>query len=300
MSTFKGFLLGFLSIISFGFCKQHIHQENKNQIAESFVVSNETPAFERFARDSIRKKLEQKIANGQALVAHIFVPLCDNDHQGIVPVNKSLGNGLSLKTNLYWGAGYGMKSHFKLHTDWKLLKSELDLDSNILERVVFYKKIGKAKVYLVADAYRGDKMRECLENYFYALAGRYEDIVMIDSLEIPCGSYADLLAFNGHNGLMDTNPKVIVNHDGRYRDAVVIACLSYRYFETRLNYLKAYPLVTTTNLMAPEAYVMEGIIDAWAKMKTEIEIKNAAGDAYDLKHSCSQAAARRLFMTGWD
>ena len=59
-------------------------------------------------------------------MVHVFVPLCDNEHQGIIPVNASLGNGMNLQTNLYWGARYGVKSHFKSLPAWKLLVSKKD------------------------------------------------------------------------------------------------------------------------------------------------------------------------------
>ena len=37
---------------------------------------------------------------------HVFVALCDNKYQGIVPVPESIGNGQNARTNLYWGAAY--------------------------------------------------------------------------------------------------------------------------------------------------------------------------------------------------
>ena len=52
---------------------------------------------------------------------HVFVALCDNDNQGIVPVPSKLGNGQDPKNNLYWGALYGVKTHFKNSKDWTLV-----------------------------------------------------------------------------------------------------------------------------------------------------------------------------------
>ena len=54
---------------------------------------------------------------------HVFVALCDNVHQGIVPVPVSIGNGQKPSTNLYWGCGYGIKTYFKKSQEWKLLKT---------------------------------------------------------------------------------------------------------------------------------------------------------------------------------
>ena len=44
---------------------------------------------------------------------HVFVVLCDNKNQGIVPVPERLGDGEKPKTNLYWGARYGVKAFFR-------------------------------------------------------------------------------------------------------------------------------------------------------------------------------------------
>ena len=41
---------------------------------------------------------------------HIFVALCDNKYQGIVPVPAKIGNGQEPNANLYWGCGYGIDS----------------------------------------------------------------------------------------------------------------------------------------------------------------------------------------------
>jgi len=53
---------------------------------------------------------------------HIYVALCDNEFQGIVPVPEKIGNGKDARLNLYWGAGYGVKTYFNLKTqDWKMI-----------------------------------------------------------------------------------------------------------------------------------------------------------------------------------
>ena len=42
-----------------------------------------------------------------------MVALADNDHQGIVPVPRQLGDGDDPANNLYWGARYGVKTYFR-------------------------------------------------------------------------------------------------------------------------------------------------------------------------------------------
>jgi hypothetical protein len=48
----------------------------------------EVPQYTKFSRDNIEKRLAQKIKNKESLIAHVFVPLCDNENQGIVPVGE--------------------------------------------------------------------------------------------------------------------------------------------------------------------------------------------------------------------
>ena len=42
-----------------------------------------------------------------------------------------MGNGLDLRNNLYWGAKYGFKNHFKKYTNWKLILSEKNTSNTI-------------------------------------------------------------------------------------------------------------------------------------------------------------------------
>jgi len=281
-----------------------VQTEINHSVAKDTFVTDPGVPLKVDDRSEITKRLSQKIKNKTPLVIHAFVPLCDNENQGIVPVNAQLGDGTGLKTNLYWGAGYGLKSYFKLKTDWKLLQSTLDPDEKILERVVFNKKFSNgADVYLIADAYRGDKMDESLHEFFLSLAGRKKEKLMLNSaVEIPFYSDADMLVFNGHNGLMDDSVRSYTSIDTIPRDAVIIACYSHSYFtmNSHLPQCGGYPLVTTSGLLAPEAYVLEGVINAWVQLKSDNEIRIAAGDAYHSKHpSTTQNGARWLFKTGW-
>src|SRR5215510_12112818 len=54
----------------------------------------------------------EKAAVNSVPVIHVFVALADNVNQGIVPVSASLGNGDNAKTNLYWGAAFGVRTFF--------------------------------------------------------------------------------------------------------------------------------------------------------------------------------------------
>jgi len=271
--------------------------ENKQN---TITVTATEEVFDKFTRDKIKLKFKNKIEDSIPLVIHVFVPLCDNLYQGIIPVGGKLGDGRNLKTNLYWGAGYGLKTWFIRSIEWKLLNNELFQDSSILERAVYSRTYkNKANVYLILDAWAGDKMQECLINYFNSLAGILKDSASIGSSKIPAFSNSDFLIFNGHNGLMDSQIEVIKNRDGVEKDAAVIACISHNYFTERFRYLKAYPLVLTTSLLPPEAYVVSAIIDNWALQNEEELIRTSAGEAMARIHKIAVKPCVNMFKTGW-
>lgn len=240
-------------------------------------------------------------AAGQAepRVVHIFVALCDNKHQGIHPVSPALGNGQEPSGNLYWGAMYGLKTWFSRQPGWKLVKREEKPLPYILERVVFKHK--KSDLYLVADAYDGRNMRECLRDFFQAASAGLPEPVTLGAEAGPpllfAGGRAQLVVFVGHNGLMEIHdlayPRSV---SGTSRQAAVFACRSRFFFKAPLLKSGARPLLMTTGNMAPEAYSVDALITAWSDGKSPEETREAVARAYHKFQNCGLSAARSLFV----
>ncbi len=251
-------------------------------------------------RQEILARLKQKVVEGKPLVAHILVALCDNDHQGIVPVPKTLGDGMNPRSNLYWGALYGIKTHFKKSKDWIFLESIPNPSADVLERVIFKKKYKAGhEVLLIADAYRGDRMKACLQDFFASTAGIKTEALSIENKEVGLFSKADLIGFNGHNGLMDVAVDIPKKENETFQDAAIIGCISYDYFIEPLQKSGAYPLITTTGLMAPEAYVFEGILNSWGALQEEKAVHSHAARAYHQYQKCGIGGATNLFRVSW-
>jgi len=262
--------------------------------------------FPNFDRSKIETQLKQKVADEEPLIVHIFVPLCDNEHQGIVPTTASLGNGFSLRSNLYWATSTGMKRYFKEKKHWKLLRSIKNVyqDSVVLERVIFKRTYpNKAVVYLVADAYRGDKMFETVNHFLRAASNNHTELQNLeDDRSISIHGAADLVVFNGHNGLFDlyyNQPKRWYNSTDRQKDVAIIACYASEYFERETMRAKAYPIVRAKGRLHPGAFVISAIIDDWAMLKSVEEMRLSAGKAYCEIHNCSIKTSKKLFYKGW-
>jgi len=227
---------------------------------------------------------------------HVFVALCDNEHQGIVPVPSKIGNGEDPKNNLYWGALYGLKTYFRKSNDWKLIENVQKTKDVVLERCVF--KHEKRNVYLVADAYRGREIRQTVVDFLDSASGNKKESISIDSQKVTLriSGGANVVAYVGHNGLMDfhldTYPKKANTEN---RDAIILACASKPYFSIPLRKAGANPILWTTGLMCPEAYTLKSAIDGWILNETTREIGLRAAKAYHKYQKCSLDAAKRLF-----
>lgn len=231
-------------------------------------------------------------------VAHVLVALCDNENQGIVPVPAFLGNGEDTQKNLYWGAAFGVKTFFSKSASWQKLAEIDNPKENVLQRIVFKHKT--QNVYLVADAYRGSKMRETVDDFFAATAGAKRENVELKDLTLQILGSANLVAFVGHNGLMDfTLENQPAKRDDDARDAVILACASRKYFSAPLKKTSAKPLLWTSNLMAPEAYILHDALEGWTRGESDEQVRDRAAAAYAKYQKIGLKSAQNLLVTGW-
>jgi hypothetical protein len=238
------------------------------------------------------------IFTNKAAIIHVFVALCDNVNQGIVPVPKAIGNGQDPANNLYWGCDYGIKSFFRNKTEWQLVATRKKLNIHILERCIFKHKNNNS--YLVADAYDGAFIKECTTDFIEACAGAKKDTTILkDTLGIT--GNASLLAYIGHDGLMDfklTNTPA--KKDKQQREAIILACKSKWYFANIIQKTGAKPLLWTTQFMCPEAYTLDAALSGWLKKETDTQIHLRAASAYSKYQHCSVKAASNLLVTGYE
>ena len=208
---------------------------------------------------------------------HVFVALADNEHQGIAKVPAKIGNGDDAANNLYWGTTDGFKSVFGRSKAWKLEKTENNPTSEILERRS-YRHASKDCV-LVAEAWRGKNIHQCLEAFFASLRDRK----------------SDLTAFIGHNGLMDGPVAVSPLDVSTSTDAIVLCCRSAGWFKPHLEALKVRPVLATDQFMYPGSFLLRDALDVWLRGGPRSEIRMAAAKAYATNQKISVKAAAGVF-----
>lgn len=269
-----------LSSIFFTYCKEQKNKKEYNKIEKEITETSKVP--------NIEFDFETK-------TIHIIVALCDNKYQGIVPVPKTIGNGQDPKNNLYWGTAYGIKTYFSRSSEWSLI-NQTKIDSLILERLIFKHK--KKDYFIVADAYNGKNIKRATEIFLRSSAGIIKDTLKLNNRVIGILGNSKLVAYIGHDGLMDFNiQEKFKNIDNVKRDVIILACYSKNYFASHLKKSNVNPLVWTTGLMAPEAYTIHDAITGYVNGETNDKIRVRAAKAYSKYQKCGLNASKRLLVT---
>lgn len=229
---------------------------------------------------------------------YLQVALCDNKYQGIVPVPEKIGNGQEPGSNLYWGAAFGIKTFFRKSKHWELISARTPNDT-ILERLIFRHKQHK-EVYLVADAYNGKYIKQCTIDLLNNSAGSIKDTVMVADKALGIKGHATTLAYIGHDGLMDFQlNETFRNTDKIKRDIFVLACFSKKFFAPYVKDANVEPVLWTSHLMAPEAYIIHDALEAYLNNASREQVRAQAAAAYAKYQKCSLKAAKNLLITGW-
>lgn len=259
------------------------------------------------SRADIEARLANDLAESKPVVVHVIVALCDNRHQGIVPVSATLGNGQDARNNLYWGAMYGIRSHLLGAERWRPIAENIHDNDSILASFAAVKTLRRGQdsitVYLVAEGWDGRYIRAATMRFLDMVGGTVRDTVRLDhghdTLLLSSGGDAHLICYVGHNGLMDFTPARYPMYDStaEARSAVVLACASKSYFQEILQRIDAHPLLLTTNLMAPEAYTLAAVIQSFVSGESAEIVVSAAARAYATYQKCSPGAARGLFYS---
>ena len=213
----------------------------------------------------------------EAKTVKIFVALCDNATQGIVPVGAKIGDGNVPGDNLYWGSAEGIRTWFKRSAKWSIAEAGVPPVEPIMETIsATHKKHG---LVLTAEAYRGSAIRQCVEDFEKAVASDAYDFV----------------AFVGHNALMDFDFPAPASQSPNGTSVAVVCCKSRVYFKDRVVALGGTPVLLTEQFMYPGAFIMHDAIEAWAIGGKPEDLRNAAGKAYAKNQKISVKSATGVF-----
>ena len=233
------------------------------------------------------------LAAGKPLVVQVHVPLCDNS---IIPCgNAKLGDGENPDTNLYWATTPGFGLWFQKQPGWKRVLRQrgtatgitdvlaLEVYRRTIHAPAAWVKRGVPKQFevdIVAFGWRGKAIDKALAAYSQDLGGgAARTITLDDKSTLAAGGAAQLIAWVGHNRLMDLDTYSWPKPGKQVIGNISIACHTAAYQETDSS-ANRVPLLMTRDLLFANAAPLEAVVLAFARGASYKTIRADAAAAY--------------------
>lgn len=202
-------------------------------------------------------------------------------HVGLYDQQKAetrYADGDDPRTNLYWGALFGIDTHFPNSAGWRRAYRDEAADTKVVARSVFHKRVVPSEhwvelgvtepfgVYVLAVAWRHDHLVEAMEQPIRdAICGQAVDL-QVDGKSIAFGGGSAIVGYVGQNHMHEEYWNPLDRLDGcrltRQVGIFYAAPFSAAVLHMPLVDTGLYPVLFTRNRITPEAYVVDGILDA--------------------------------------
>jgi hypothetical protein len=240
-------------------------------------------------------KVIDDLAAGKPLVVEVHVPLCESSI--IACGNAKLGDGDNPDTNLYWSTTPGFGEWFaRRGSGWKrVLKQTADAtgDKDVLAVHVYrrsidtpsaWRKRGVPKHFeldIVVHGWRGKAIDRALAAYADDVSGKgTRALVLADNSKLAAGGSAQLVAFVGHNRLMDLDKFEWPDPGAAVKGTIAIACDTAPYMKREVPAATRVPLLMTSDLLFANAAPLEAAVLAFATGGGYAQIRTDATTAY--------------------
>lgn len=245
--------------------------------------------------DGLTERVVADLAAGKPLVVEVHVPLCESSI--LRCGNAKLGDGDTPATNLYWATRPGFGKWFdRRGSGWTraLRETEDTGDPDVLELRVYrrtltapaaWRKRGAPKRYEVAvviRGWRGTAIDRALAAYAADLSGQTpRTITLADGTTLEAGGAAQLVAFVGHNRLMDLDEAYAWPEAGTEpKGTIAIACHTSSYMKRDVPGATRVPLLMTNDFLFSNAAPLEAAVLAFARGGNYAAIRRDAATAY--------------------
>ncbi len=243
----------------------------------------------------LTERVIEDLAAGKPLVVEVHVPLCE---QTIIACgNAKLGDGDNPDTNLYWSTTPGFGSWFARRTSgWKRVlvqRAGETGDPDVLAVHVYRRSVtapaawrkrgapAKFEIDLVVRAWRGTAIDRALAAYAADLSGgAAHTLTLADKTTLATGGAAQIVAWVGHNRLMDLAPYTWPAPGASTKGAIAIACHTAAYMEDTVPSATRVPLLMTRDFLFANAAPLEATVIAFAAGGNYGKIRVDAATAY--------------------
>jgi hypothetical protein len=258
-------------------------------------TAHAAPSTEEEWLGSLSDRVIEDLKAGKPLVVEVHVPLCDNNI--IRCGNKKLGDGDNPETNLYWSTTPGFGAWFnRKNGGWKrmlkLAEGETG-DKDVLALHVYRKRVNapaswksrgapaKIEIDIVVHGWRGSAIDRALAAYAAEISGQSSrTITLADKTTLEAGGAAQIVAWVGHNRLMDLDAFTWPAPGKATKGTIAIACHTAAYMEDNVPAATRVPLLMTRDFLFANAAPLEAAVLAFASGGTYAQIRLDAATAY--------------------
>ncbi len=232
---------------------------------------------------------------GRPLVVEVHVPLCESTI--IACGNKKLGDGDNPETNLYWATTPGFGEWFaRRGSGWKRMLKQAAADTGDVDVLAVHvyrrtlatpaawRKRGapaKLELDIVVHGWRGKAIDRALDAYAADVSGSTPRTIKLDDgTTLAAGGAAQIVAWVGHNRLMDKESFQWPTPTTMTKGAIAIACHTAAYMEQDVPGATRVPLLMTRDFLFANAAPLEATVLAFASGGTYAKIRLDAATAY--------------------
>jgi hypothetical protein len=230
--------------------------------------------------------IAERVRSGGVLTVHMVVPLCHEDQ--VACGGMRAGAPGDLAHNLYWGAVFGHDRFLSRKASaWRRIGGS-EVTGSHLARSVFGRSFagapfGRAEpidVVVVLDAFHGDAI-DAVVDRFFAETERGAEVTFTSSGTARRLS-VDVVGYAGHNRMLDGKQAPAIGPVATRRPvpSFVLACRSHQTFAGPLAARGSSLLVAARDLVAPEGYVLDAVVDGLARNEAAASIRQRAVRAY--------------------
>jgi hypothetical protein len=236
------------------------------------------------------------------LVILVHVALCDSTQ--IACGGQGAGDPASLDKNLYWGRAFGVRRFFdETARGFERVATRRPTSSVVLEELV-YRRVVSARGWslepdatleqlVVLRAFHGAAIERATDEFFLTAAEARH--VTLDLGGVALRLPVHVAGYAGHNRLMDGHRLPTVERPIASVPAFVFACRSHQYFSEALSAAGSKPLVMTRDLMAPEGYVIEAVVNGLGENLSLVGLRERVARSYAKWQRIPERVARSIF-----
>ena len=234
---------------------------------------------------------------GRPVVATIYVALCDNDSQGIVPVkNRRICRGDDPEKNLYWATAGGLAATLK-QAKWQRVSIAYSGEGDLAVKAVWRKSFvpGGAlrargvrapfDVFVLGRGYRGDRIRKAMMDYLDAVNRDGEIVEEAGGSRLEAGGASHVVGYIGHDYFYDVDDwaPLLAARNGDsvlQKGTFALSCTGHVYIRPAIQRKNAHIFILNRTLGFPGAWTAEAVLAALAEGKSMKEIHHSGAQAF--------------------